>query len=79
MSELTANKEKIREKMVDKLLNDPDKYERMFAAQYLYKYDYSASKSVLISVLKDEDREVVNCITRLLKEQRGTSEATEVE
>ncbi len=79
MSELTANKEKIREKMVDKLLNDPDKYERMFAAQYLCKYDFSANKSVLISVLDDEDREVVNCITRSLKEQRGTSEATKAE
>ncbi len=79
MSELTANKEKIMEKMFHKLLNDPDKYERMFAAQYLAKYDFSASKSVLISVLNDEDREVVNCITCLLKKQRGTSEATEAE
>ena len=79
MSELTATKEEIREKMVDKLLKDPDKFERMFAARYLYKYDFIASKSALITALnEDEDKEVVRCITVLLKEKKeelGTGES----
>ena len=45
--------------MVHKLLHDPDKFERRFAAQYLCKYDFIASKSVLTSLLNDEDKELV--------------------
>ena len=64
--------------MIHKLLHDPDKFERIFAAQYLYKYDFSATKSVLISLLEDEDKELVNFITKILEEHRGSQEDPEI-
>ena len=74
MSKLDVTKEEIREKMIEKLLNDPDKFERMFAAQYLYKYDYVASKSALINALnEDEDEEVVRCITVIIQKEEEIS------
>jgi len=45
--------------MIAKLQQDPDKFERMFAAQYLAKYSYLKSKEVLCIALNDEDPEVV--------------------
>ncbi len=57
----------MKDKMVQKLRNDPDKFERMFAAQYLFKYNYSESKSILKDALTDNDPEVVLCITRLFE------------
>ena len=63
--------------MVHKLLHDPDKFERRFAAQYLCKYDFLASKSVLTRLLDDEDKELVDYITKKLQEHRDTSEDPE--
>ena len=57
----------MREEMIYKLLNDPDKFERMFAAQYLFKYNFHESKSILKNALNDKDPEVVICITRLFE------------
>ena len=53
--------------MIDKLLNDPDKFERMFAARYLFKYNFSESRSILEDALKDNDPEVAICIARLFE------------
>ena len=64
---LTTNEALIKEEMIHKLLNDPDKFERMFAAQYLFKYNYSETKSILKNALNDRDPEVVVCITRLFE------------
>lgn len=56
--------------MVKKVLNDPDKFERMFAARYLAKYDFNNSKSVLLEALTDKDEDVVECISKLLQHKR---------
>ena len=54
--------------MIEKLQKDPGKFERMFAAQYLAKYDYSKSKKHLQrAALEDADPEVVHCIRNLLQ------------
>ena len=63
--------------MVHKLLHDPDKFERMFAAQYLCKYDFLASKPIFTSLLNDEDMELVNFIAKILQEQRDSPENPE--
>ncbi|MHA1947542.1 MAG: HEAT repeat domain-containing protein [Candidatus Hodarchaeales archaeon] len=57
------------EKMVQKVLHDPDKFERMFAARYLSKYQYFESKAILLKLLEDDDLDVVRCATRLLREK----------
>ncbi len=67
MIDLNTDKPCMREEMIQKLLNDPDKFERMFAARYLFKYNYSESKSILEDVLKDNDPEVAFCIARLFE------------
>ena len=55
--------------MIQKVLHDPDKFERMFAARYLSKYQYSKSKNILFKLLEDDDIEVVRCVTKILKEK----------
>ena len=55
--------------MVQKVLHDPDKFERMFAARYLSKYKYFESKAILLKLLEDDDLDVVSCATRLLQEK----------
>ena len=55
--------------MVQKVLHDPDKFERMFAARYLFKYQYFESKAILLKLLEDHDLDVVRCATRLLQEK----------
>jgi len=59
----------IWEKMIEKVLNDPDKFERMFAVRYLSKYKYTETKVILLKLLEDDDLEVVKCITRILKDK----------
>ncbi len=54
------------EKMVLKVLHDPNKFERMFAASYLSKYQYAESKAILFKLLEDNDLDVVRCATRIL-------------
>lgn len=59
--------------MIKKLYTDPDKFERMFAAQYLAKYNLSKGKEHLLKVvLEDPNPEVVHCIRTLLKENKIT-------
>lgn len=71
MRELTKPNQENVKFMIKKLLKDPDKFERMFAAQYLAKYNLVKSKEYLEkAVLKESDPEVVNCIRKLLKESR---------
>jgi hypothetical protein len=69
MRELHTYEQKLKKKMVQKLLNDPDKYERMFAARYLFKYDYTECKPILLEILDDKDEEVVRCVVRLFREK----------
>ncbi len=53
-------KSELLSKMIEKLENDPDKYERMFAGQYLAKYNYFESKEILKqAILNETDPEVV--------------------
>ncbi|MHA1206213.1 MAG: HEAT repeat domain-containing protein [Candidatus Hodarchaeales archaeon] len=58
----------IWEKMVQKVLHGPDKFERMFAARYLSKYKYTEIKTILIELLEDDDLEVVKFVARILQE-----------
>ncbi len=67
MRTLDKKEEDLFEVMLKKLQNDPDKYERMFAAQYLAKYNFSKSKKFLEEALNDYDPEVVQCILQQLK------------
>ena len=60
------------EKLVQKVLHDPDKFERMFAARYLSKYQYTESKAILFKLLEDYDLEVVKCVTKILQEKGET-------
>jgi hypothetical protein len=61
--ELTKANQKTIEMMIKKLQEDPDKFERMFAAQYLVKYNLSTCKKHLEKAALDEsDPEVVCCI-----------------
>ncbi|MFX0209685.1 MAG: hypothetical protein ACFFDT_27135 [Candidatus Hodarchaeota archaeon] len=58
------------ELMVEKLQKHPDRFERMFAAQYLAKYNFSRSKKHLQrAVLEDVDPEVVRCIRKILEDR----------
>ena len=70
--ELPAVQKDIWEKMVQKILYDPDKFERMFAARYLSKYQYRESKAILLKLLEDDDLEVVRCVTKILQEKGET-------
>ena len=57
--------------MIDKLQKDPDKFERMFAAQYLARYNFSISKKHLSKVvLEDTDPDVVLCVRKLLDDRK---------
>ncbi len=60
----------IWDKMVQKILHDPDKFERMFAARYLSKYKYTEIKAILINLLEDDDLEVVMCGQNFTGEER---------
>ena len=66
---MTKEKEDNFNQMIAKLQQDPDKFERMFAAQYLAKYSYLKSKEVLCIALNDEDPEVVECIRKIIEEK----------
>jgi hypothetical protein len=66
---LPVNQKNTWKKMVQKVLHDPDKFERMFAARYLSKYQYIESKAILLKLLEDDDLDVVRCATRLLQEK----------
>lgn len=57
--------------MIFKLRYDPDRYERMFAAQYLAKYSYSKSKEALYAALNDEDPEVAECVRKLMEKRES--------
>ncbi len=60
--------------MIEKLQKDPDKFERMFAAQYLAKYNYLKSKKHLQrAIIEDTDPEVVHYIRRLLEDREVIS------
>ncbi|MHA2290106.1 MAG: HEAT repeat domain-containing protein [Promethearchaeota archaeon] len=67
MISLTNNNPCMRDEMIQKLFNDPDKFERMFAARYLCKYNFSECKLILKDALQDEDPEVAVCVARLLE------------
>jgi HEAT repeat protein len=58
------------EKMIYKLLKDPDKFERMFAAQYLAKYNFKESEEFLRKALEDPDPEVVQSVLCHLEKAR---------
>ena len=69
--ELTKPNQENVKTMIKKLQKDPDKFERMFAAQYLAKYYFSKCKRKLMkAVLVDPDPEVVHCIRKLLKDNK---------
>ena len=58
--------------MIKQLYRDPDKFERMFAAQYLAKYHLSKCKEHLMkAVLEEPDPEVVHCIRKLLQDAKS--------
>ena len=69
---MPVNQKHTWEKMIQKVLYDPDKFERMFAARYLSKYQYFKSKAILLKLLEDDDLDVVRCATRLLQEKGET-------
>lgn len=57
--------------MIEKLQKDPDKFERMFAAQCLAKYNFSISKEHLRkAILKDTDPDVILCVRKLLDDRK---------
>ena len=66
---MTKEKEDNFNQMITKLQQNPDKFERMFAAQYLAKYSYLKSKEYLCIALNDEDQEVVECIRKIIEEK----------
>ncbi|MFX0185889.1 MAG: HEAT repeat domain-containing protein [Candidatus Hodarchaeota archaeon] len=53
--------------MIEKLQYNKDKFERMFAAQYLAKYNFEESKEFLEKALEDPDPEVAQCVKRYLE------------
>lgn len=53
--------------MTHKLKQDPDKYERMFAAQYLARYSSTKTKKILLEAINDKDPEIVTFIKIFLK------------
>ncbi|MFX0014298.1 MAG: hypothetical protein ACFFB2_17130 [Promethearchaeota archaeon] len=68
MSELPEINQRNVYLMIQKLRMDPDKYERMFAAQYLAKYNFSSCKEHLKrAILGETDPEVIECIKKLLE------------
>lgn len=67
--ELPAVQNDIWEKMVQKILHDPDKFERMFAVRYLSKYKYTEIKATLFKLLDDDDLEVVKFAAKILQEK----------
>ncbi len=55
--------------MIDKLRNDPDKFERMFAAKFIAKYNFEGSREFLEkALLNDGDSDVILLIKDILKE-----------
>jgi hypothetical protein len=63
-----VKKEKIK-LILEKLQQDPDKFERMFAAQYLARYNLSKYEGLLQKViLEDTDPEVVQCVRKLIED-----------
>lgn len=60
----------ILQEMVHKLFNDEDKFERMFAAQYLAKY-MAHPQDLLKKALNDNDPEVRTCIQSLIHSSLG--------
>ena len=68
---MTKPYQKNVELILKKLRKDPDKYERMFAAQYIAKYYFSMCKKHLENaVLEDSDPDVVLCIRKLLEDNK---------
>lgn len=68
---MTKQNQEYVELMIKKLHKDPDKFERMFAAQYLAKYNLSKCKEHLLkAVSEDPDSEVVCCIRKLLEDNK---------
>ncbi|UCE14021.1 MAG: HEAT repeat domain-containing protein [Candidatus Heimdallarchaeota archaeon] len=67
MSELANDQVETFNLMIKKLQHDPDKFERMFAAQYLARYNFSEIKDYLIKALEDPDPEVVLLVRKLLE------------
>ncbi len=53
--------------MILKLKRDSDKYERMFAAQYLARYSSLKTRKILLEALNDKDPEIVKYIKIFLK------------
>ena len=71
LSELMKTNHENVEFLIKKLQKDPDKFERMFAAQYLGKYNFSKCKEHLMkAVLEDSDPEVVRCIRKILEDNK---------
>lgn len=69
MSELAKDKVESINLIIKKLQHDPDKFERMFAAQYLARYNFSEIKDLLKQALNDPDPEVVRLVSKLLKKE----------
>ncbi|MFX0085028.1 MAG: hypothetical protein ACFFAU_05080 [Candidatus Hodarchaeota archaeon] len=69
MRELDEERIDYFNQMIAKLKHDPDKFERMFAAQYLAKYSYLKSKKALCTALYDEDPEVAECVRKLIEDR----------
>jgi HEAT repeat protein len=64
---LDKHKNDILDQMILKLREDPDEYERMFAAQYLAKYSSVKIEKILLEALNDDDPELVESIKKILK------------
>ncbi|MFX0124054.1 MAG: hypothetical protein ACFFAE_10490 [Candidatus Hodarchaeota archaeon] len=70
---MTKPNQKNIELLLEKLRKDPDKFERMFAAQYLARYYFLQCKKHLENaVLEDPDPEVIHCIRNLLEDNKFT-------
>ncbi|MHA1967342.1 MAG: HEAT repeat domain-containing protein [Candidatus Hodarchaeales archaeon] len=64
---MDKHKNDILDQMILKLREDPDEYERMFAAQYLAKYSSSKTKKILLEALANDDPETIESIKKILK------------
>jgi hypothetical protein len=64
---LDKQKNDVFDQMILKLREDPDKYERMFAAQYLAKSSSVKIEKILLEALNDDDPELVESIKKILK------------
>ncbi|MFX0050821.1 MAG: HEAT repeat domain-containing protein [Candidatus Hermodarchaeota archaeon] len=62
--------------MIEKLQHDKDKYERMFAAQYLAKYQFEKSKEFLKKASEDPDPEVAECVQQYLEKAEKQPDKT---